>query len=237
MDAATVDKLIGILESKNIVLAVGVHENYLVGFAGSTADDFKIVASPAESVLARPEAQFMKSYADKDLLGLMTVSKELQDSVSKETTLFGSLALGLRDGLADAKGFGDTRDIEALLELVAEQERALFDMNSFTPAGVVAFLEQGLKIESYGGSNIPDADLDTPRKYAGLGKARECSSLPTGSRTATTPTSCSSISIASARPSTLVPSMWPRWRFRMREETSRSSRRALPSSTRSFALT
>lgn len=173
MDAATVEKLIKILETKNVVIAVGVHQNYLVGFAGSALDDLQIAASPAESMLARPEASFMKSYADKKLLGLFTVSKELQDSVSKKTTLFGSLALGLKEGLAETKGFGDTRDIEVLLGLIAEQERELFNMNSYTPAGVVAFLEDGLKIESYGGSNMPDADLDTPRRYAGLGKGED----------------------------------------------------------------
>ena len=168
LDAATVDKLIGILESKDLVLAVGVHDNYLVGFTGSSADELQIAGSPAESILSRPEAAFMKSYAGKKLLGLMTISKELQESITKEASLFGSLAAGLREGLAETKVFGDTQDIEALLELVVEQERGLLSMQSYTPSGVVAFLEDGLKIEGYGGSTMPELDLDTPRNYAGL---------------------------------------------------------------------
>jgi len=168
LDAATVDKLIGILESKDLVLAVGVHDNYLVGFIGSSADELQIAGSPAESILSRPEAAFMKSYAGKKLLGLMTISKELQESITKEASLFGSLAAGLREGLAETKVFGDTQDIEALLELVVEQERGLLSMQSYTPSGVVAFLEDGLKIEGHGGSTMPELDLDTPRNYAGL---------------------------------------------------------------------
>ena len=171
MDAATVENLIKVLETKNVVIAVGIHEDYLVGFAGSDLEDLQIAASPAESVLARPEMSFMKSYADKKLLGVMTVSKELQDGVAKHTTLLGSLVTGLKEGLSEVKGFGDTRDIEVLLGLIAEQEKALFGMYSYQPAGMVAFLEEGLKLESYGGANMADFDLETPRKYASAGMA------------------------------------------------------------------
>ncbi|MEE2624319.1 MAG: hypothetical protein VYA46_08830 [Verrucomicrobiota bacterium] len=169
MDAATVDKLMKILESKNIVVAIGVHENYLVGFLGSSADDLQIAASPAESLLSRPEAAFMKSFAGKRLLSFATVSKELQDS-SKGRSIFGSMATGLKEGLAETEAFGDLQDLEVLLGLIAEQERAILNLHTFTPGGSVAFLEEGLKIEVFGGAEVPNVDLDTPRRYAGLGK-------------------------------------------------------------------
>lgn len=171
LDAAAIEKLIKILETKNVVIAVGAHGNYLVGFAGSAEEQLKLAATPGDSVLGRAEMNFMKSYADKKLLMLMSASKELQDSVAKETTLLGSLALGLKEGLGETEGFGDTQDLEVLLDLVAKEERALFDMYTYTPAGVVVFLEKGLKAEAYGGSNMADLDLDTPRKYAGVGMA------------------------------------------------------------------
>nr|NIP96861.1 hypothetical protein [Akkermansiaceae bacterium] len=173
LDAASIEKLTKIVASKNIVVAVGTHREYLVGFAGTDAEELQIAASPAESVLVRGEMNFMNSYADKKLLGVMTVSKELQEGLAKNTTLLGSVVTGLKDGLAATQGFGDTRDLEVLLELIAEQEKTLLKMYSYTPAGVVAFLEKGLKIESYGGSNLADVDLDTPRKYAGLGDGED----------------------------------------------------------------
>ena len=169
MDAAAVDKLMKTLESKNIVMAIGVHENYLVGFLGSSADDLQIAASPAESLLSRPEAAFMKSFAGKRLVSFTTVSKELQDS-SRGSAVFGSMATGLKEGLAETEAFGDSQDLEVLLGLIAEQERAILNLHTFTPGGSVTFLEEGLKMEIFGGSAVPGTDLDTPRRYAGLGK-------------------------------------------------------------------
>ncbi len=169
MDADAVDKLMKMLESKNIVMAIGVHENYLVGFLGSSADDLQIAASPAESLLSRPEAAFMKSFAGKRLVSFTTVSKELQDS-SRGSSVFGSMATGLKEGLAETEAFGDSQDLEVLLGLIAEQERAILNLHTFTPGGSVTFLEEGLKMEIFGGSAVPGTDLDTPRRYAGLGK-------------------------------------------------------------------
>lgn len=171
LDDASIDRLIEILKTKNIVIAVGTHDHYLVGFAGSDAEDLQIADSPATSVLARTEMNFLRSYADKSLLMVTSTSKELQEKVSENVTLFGSLALGMKDGLGETEAFGDTRDLEVLLELVAKQERALFDMYAYDPSGMVVFREEGLKVEAYGGSNFPDLDLDAPRKYAGLGMA------------------------------------------------------------------
>ena len=116
MDAATVDKLMKVLESKDIVLAVGVHESYLVGFMGSSVDDLQIAASPAESLLSRPEAAFMKSFAGKRLVSFVTMSKELQDSSARGASMFGGYATGLKEGLAETDAFGDLQDLEVLLD-------------------------------------------------------------------------------------------------------------------------
>jgi hypothetical protein len=113
----------------------------------------------------------MADYADKKLLMVASMSKDLQEGATKHATLLGSMATGIKNGLAESKSFGDTQDLETLLGLVAEQEKALFGMYSYTPAGVVAFREKGLKVEAYGGSNMADVDLDSPRKYASVGMA------------------------------------------------------------------
>jgi len=169
MDEATADKLLKMLESKNMVLAIGVHENYLVGFLGSSADDLQIAASPAESLLSRPEAAFMKPFAGKRLVSFVTMSKELQDSSTRGSSLFGGYATGLKEGLAETDAFGDLQDLEVLLDLVTEQERAIFNLHTYTPGGSVTFLEEGMKIEIFGGADQPSLDLDKSRKFAGLG--------------------------------------------------------------------
>lgn len=170
MDAASIDKLINILKSKTIVIAVGLHGDYLLGFAGTVEDDLQFAATPAESVLARPEMDFMKTYAKKKLLSVVSMSKDLLDASYKEMTILGSLLEGVRDGLAEAESFGDVEDIEVLIGEVIKREKEIMAMNSYHPASVVAFLEEGLKIETYGGTNMADLDLVAPRSYASLGE-------------------------------------------------------------------
>jgi len=168
MDAATVTRLMKMLESKNLVVAIGVHESYLVAFMGSSAEDLQIAASPAESLLSRPEAGFMKSFTGKRLVSLVTMSEELQES-SKGASIFGGLAAGVKEGLAATDTFGDSQDLEVLLGLITEQERAILDLHRHTPGGSVTFLEDGLKIEIFGGAEQPSLNLDTARTYSELG--------------------------------------------------------------------
>jgi len=168
MDAATVTRLMKMLESKNLVVAIGVHESYLVAFMGSSADDLQIAKSPAESLLSRPEAAFMKSFTGKRLVSVVTMSEELQES-SKGVSIFGGLAAGVKEGLAATDTFGDSQDLEVLLGLITEQERAILDLHRHTPGGSVTFLEDGLKIEIFGGAEQPSLNLDTARSYSELG--------------------------------------------------------------------
>ncbi len=169
MDAATADKLMKMLESKDLVVAVGIHESYLVAFLGSSVDDLQIAANPAKSLLSRPEAAFMKSFSGKRLVSFVTISKDLQES-SNESSVFGSVAAGLKEALAETDAFGDSQDLEVLLGLIMEQERAILNLHTYTPGGSVTFLEDGLKIEIFGGADLPSLDLDKPRKYAELGE-------------------------------------------------------------------
>lgn len=173
MDAASIDKLIETLKSKTLVIAVGVHEDYLVGFAGTSEEELKFAASPEESVLARPGLDFMKSYAKKKLLTVVSVSKEFQDRAIEESSILGSLLNGVRDGLAEAQSFGDVQDLETLIGEVIKREKEILGMYSYTPAGVVVFLEEGLKVETYGGNNMADLDLTAPRSYATLGEGED----------------------------------------------------------------
>ena len=168
MDAATVTRLMKMLESKNLVVAIGVHESYLVAFMGSSADDLQIAPTPAESLLSRPEAAFIKSFTGKRLVSLVTMSEELQES-SKGASIFGGLAAGVKEGLAETDTFGDSQDLEVLLGLITEQESAILGLHRHTPGGSVTFMEDGLKVEIFGGAEQPSLNLDTPRTYSELG--------------------------------------------------------------------
>ena len=80
---------------------------------------------------------------------------------------------GLRDGLAGADGLGDTRDLEAMFKIVAEREAALRKLVGNDSLGMVAFFEEGLKIESFGGTDNGMVDWKSPNKLARLGDSED----------------------------------------------------------------
>ncbi len=83
------------------------------------------------------------------------------------------MASGLRDGLAGADGLGDTRDLEALLRMVADRETAVRKLAGNEALGVAAFFEDGLKIESFGGTDNGAVDWKAPNKLAVLGDSED----------------------------------------------------------------
>jgi len=168
MDPATVERLIKFLKAKSLLMAVGVREDYVVGFLGSGTDELQFAGEVSQSAVARSEFGFLDGYTDKKLLGVMAMSKDLQDAAVRHSAPFGSIAKGIREGLRESEGFGDTRDLEILLDLVAKQEKALMEMNRFSAAGVVAYREKGLKIESYGGGNAAGMDFEAKHRYGRL---------------------------------------------------------------------
>ncbi|NNM30209.1 MAG: hypothetical protein HKO57_11870 [Akkermansiaceae bacterium] len=168
LDAASIERLIAAISAKDLVLATGIHDSYLVIFLGSNPADLKIAATPGESLAARDDLSFADAYLGKKLLAVSTLSKELQEGLAKNTTALGSVARGIKDGLAEAESFGDTRDLEVLLGLVETQEKALLGSVNYTPAGVVVFREAGLKMETFGGAGSPDLDLGKAHRYGKL---------------------------------------------------------------------
>jgi hypothetical protein len=170
LDPADVDRLIKAISKKNIVVASGVLDEYVLIFLGTSEKQFKLAASADESLAASPGFAFMDDYAGKEIVGLTYGSGKLMEAVSKGPGGLKSLVGGVREGLAGTKAFGDTRDIEALLQVVAESEDALLATMKCSTLGLVAFLEDGFKIESIGGCGSPDSiDSTTPHALAALG--------------------------------------------------------------------
>ena len=95
--------------------------------------------------------------------------EEAMKTIGGANEVMSSMAKGLKAGLAEADSFGDTRDIQALLGHVARVEGKIFDMFEYGRTGTVAFIEDGFKIESHGGSNLASVDTETAHNFAGLG--------------------------------------------------------------------
>ena len=168
--AANVERLMKAVEKKDIHLATGVKGDYIFIYLGASLDGLKLVDKPADSLLANGGLDFLKNYTDKDIRFFLFGEKEAMEQANEETEMFASMVGGLKEGLAETEVFGDTRDIQALLGHVAKVEGSLFDMIKADRAGMVGFLEEGFKIESHGGGNLPSIDTKTPHTFSSIGE-------------------------------------------------------------------
>ncbi len=174
LDPADVERLIKAVAKKNIVVASGVLDEYVLIFTGTSEEQFHLAASVDKSLGGSAGFSFMDEYAGKEIVGLTYGAGNLMKAVSKESGGLKSLVGGIREGLAGTKVFGDTRDIEALLQVVVEREGALLATMKCSTLGLVAFLEDGFKLESIGGCGYPDSiDSTTPHALSGLGAGED----------------------------------------------------------------
>lgn len=172
-DPETVDKLLAAMAKKDLVVVTGILGEYVVLFVGSSKDDFQLVNTNSESLAANDSLAFSDAYATKDVAALIHGGKPALDAMKTAATGLADIAKGIRDGLGESDGLGDTRDLEAMLQIVAEREDALRKLSSNEALGLVAYFEEGLKIESHGGADNGALDYKTTPTLAGLGQSSD----------------------------------------------------------------
>lgn len=169
LGAESVDKLLAVVAKKNLVIASATLGDYVVIFIGAAETDCKLVSDPAQALTAGAALAFSDAYASKELAALIVGNDAIAKAINNVQGGLSTYTNGLRDGLAGADGLGDTRDLEAMLQLVAEREAALRKLGGMEALGMVAFFEQGLKVESFGGFDAGAFDWKTPAKLGHLG--------------------------------------------------------------------
>lgn len=165
------------LSEKNLVIASGVVGDYVLLFVGASEENFVLVDTIEESVCANEKMAFIDDYLKKDILVAGFSDESVQKSVGSIGSLgyrmVGSLSKGMRDGLGEASSLGDTQDIEVLLESLEQQGKELSSQFAMSDCGYVAYLEEGLKMEVFGGSNMPALELDQTATLSSLGEGGE----------------------------------------------------------------
>ena len=169
LSPAMVDELLATVAKKDVVIVSGTVGDYVVLFLGSSLDDLKLAPEINESMVATDSLAFSDAYATKELAAIVYGEKEAMDTLIAAVGGMAEITNGLRDGLAGSDGLGDTRDLETMLQIVAEREAALRKLASNETTGTVAFFEDGLKIESYGGTDRGMIDWTSPRQLSHLG--------------------------------------------------------------------
>lgn len=173
LDSAVVDKLIASVAKKDLVVVSGTIGDYAVLFVGSSTDDMNFAADTASSMAASDALAFSDPYASKELAAVIYGQEKALDTLIASAGGLSDMANGLRDGLAGSEGLGDTRDLEALLRMVGERETALRKLAGNDALGMVAFFEDGLKIEAQGGTDNGAVDWKSPNKLASLGDSED----------------------------------------------------------------
>ena len=173
LEPAAVDQLLAAVAKKNLVVLSGTVGNYVILFIGSSTDDLKIAPDIQQSLVASNALTFCDAYASKELAAVVYGQKESINQMIGAVGGLSDIASGLRDGLAGSDGLGDTRDLETLLQIVAEREAALRKLAGNETFGMAAFFEDGLKIESFGGTDNGMIDWKSPNRLAPLGDSED----------------------------------------------------------------
>lgn len=172
MSSATATRLIKAVAEKNLFILTGVHGQYVMIFLGSSADDLRLVDEVDQSLAGGTALTFCDEYASKDLLAVCYGQSEgLKSVLDKTRGSFADMSAGIRDGLANSDQFGDTRNLDALLRVVEDREAALQALGRIHGGGTIAYFEDGLKVESYGGYDAGYSNWEAENQLAVLGES------------------------------------------------------------------
>lgn len=163
------DSLIDAISKKNLIVVAGSVGDYVVVMIGGKEESMKLVSETKESLVATDELNFADAYADKQFVSVIFGDKGLWDDLMVEASGLATYALGIRDGIAGGGGLGDVRDLEAMLQIVADREKDLLGMGRAETLGMVAFVDEGLRIESVGGYDKGGIDWDAKTTLSHLG--------------------------------------------------------------------
>ncbi|QJE94221.1 hypothetical protein [Luteolibacter luteus] len=167
LEPGDVDHLIGAIKKKNVVVAHGSKDDYLMLYTGDSEEGCPLAESVDESLAANEAISYVDAYKDKKLVGFLYGDKGIAKSM-----LTGSLkdmAQGIRDGLAGTDVYGETRELAALLDMVGEKEDAVVALAKPDTIGGLIVLEDGVKFELFGGNDYGAIDHAADHKLANLG--------------------------------------------------------------------
>jgi len=169
LGAETTDAMMAAIGKKNLIIVSGTVGDYVVMMIGGDENSIKLVSDTGESLVSTNELNFTDAYADKQLVSVAYGDGEVLGTLMDSAGGIASYALGMREGIMGGQNLGDTRDIEEMLQIIADREKALLALGSSADTGMVAFVDEGLKIESFGGYDKGGIDWDAETELSHLG--------------------------------------------------------------------
>jgi hypothetical protein len=161
-----VTKIIEAVKKKNLVVAAGTLGTYVMVYIGDSEDSCPLVDKVEDSLAANDDISFVDASAGKKVVGFIYGDQSLAKSCIAPSLK--PIADGIRDGIAGAPGFGETRDLATMLDTVGEKESALLAMAKPATLGGLVVLDGGVKFELYGGTDQGAIDYDSAHKIGVL---------------------------------------------------------------------
>lgn len=169
LDEETMDKLIEILATKDMIMVSGVVGEYVVMFIGASQEDFRLVEDVESSLVGGEKLKFADPLLEKELACVVHGDAATLKMMMDASGGVGLLAEAVREGISGEEGLENTRDLESMLQIVEEREAALKALTKVETTGIVGIYEDGLKFESFGGVDNGMADWEAPLSLAALG--------------------------------------------------------------------
>jgi hypothetical protein len=171
VEKETLDELMKTLAEKNLLAVTGVVNDYVVLFVGSRKEDLKFAPSPTESFAASDALAFVDPYLEKNPAVVAYGNKAVIDGLMSGDGI-ATIAQALRDAIA-GNGKVDTREIESMLDVISEREKDLRALTQCSTLGVVAMIDDGFKIETFGGTNSPNIQTQAQNRLGELGASKD----------------------------------------------------------------
>ena len=174
-----IEKLHAVMASKQLAIGFGVRKESLMLFLAPSTDALKFAASPAESMAARPEFEFLAEAKGKSPFFVAMSTAQINGNLRAGVDN-GYYADVLEEVLGKITAMGDLRDVIALVNKAGSTMRDLTKGTDTAFCGA-GWMENGVRFEALGGADSPDLDGTQPLAFAG-GLASEDTVLSVHSR-------------------------------------------------------
>jgi hypothetical protein len=166
-DAEIAAKIEKIIDSKKVDFSFGKVGDYLIFSIGENHDHLKFAEKPEDSLVAKSRFDFGDAYLDKKLMAYSYNTKEMAEALSHPEQML-ALTGAAQDFIGQmAQGGFDLGETGNLVGKAGEILVKMMTRECSEGLGI-AFLEDGLKIESIGGYSTPGVDKDAKLTFANL---------------------------------------------------------------------
>lgn len=160
-----IEKSLTAFQAKKFAVAWGPVGDYLVFTCGRNLDHLKFAATPAASLLMRPELARLAPYAEKNMLGLLYANAAVLSAVMDDQP-FTPMLRGVFGAMKESPVFGNLGTaLEGQLKEYTPLEVALFKFE-VTPQAAALWWDHGVHLESFGGVRSRAVELDKPLQFA-----------------------------------------------------------------------